>query len=76
MNNYEYYSHRFYNCNALQYGTIHVNSSLSATSSEIKKAHELKCIIGEIGYINGSVVITMNASREPYENSSYILYNW
>ena len=76
MNNYEYYMHRYYDYNVSQYGTIHVNTTLSATSSEMKKAHELKCIIGEIGYTNGSVVISMNASREPYENSNYLLYSW
>jgi len=76
MNKNDFYMHWYYDYNTPRYGTIHVKSSLSVNSSEMKKAHELRCIIGEIGYTNGSVVVCMNASRQPYEGSYYLLHSW
>ena len=76
MNKYDYYMYWYHDCNTCQNGTIHVNVSLYASSSEMKKAHELRCSIGEIGYTNGSVVVSMNASRQPYESSYYLLHSW
>ena len=33
----------------------------------------VRCIVGEIAYTDGSVVVSMNASKKPYENPNYIL---
>ena len=38
--------------------------------------HMLKAIVGEIAYSNGSVVVSMNAAKQPFENASYILSGW
>lgn len=76
MNKSDFYSQWYYGYNVSRNGTIHVNIDLSVTSSEMKKAHELRCIVGEIGYTNGSVTVSMNASRQPYENSYYLLHSW
>ena len=33
----------------------------------------VRCVVGEIAYTDGTVVVTMNASKAPYENRNYIL---
>lgn len=53
-----------------------VSITLNPKDSELKKAHLLKCIVGEIAYTDGSVVVSMNASKQPFENMSYILSGW
>ena len=68
--------HWYYDMNVPYNGTVKVRSTLSASSSELKNAHQLRCIIGEIGYTNGSVVVCMNAAKQPYENDYYLLYSW
>lgn len=76
INDSDFHMQWYYDCNASRNGTIRVNITLPVKSSEMKKAHELRCIVGEIGYTNGSVVVCMNASRKPYENSYYLLHSW
>lgn len=66
----------YYDCKVPTNGRLSVSMKLYPKNSELKKAHVLKCIVGEIGYANGSVVVSMNASKQPYENMSYILGGW
>ena len=57
-------------------GRKSVSLSLYPKDSELRKAHVVKAIVGEIAYTNGSVVVSMNAAKQPYENASYILGGW
>ena len=47
--------------------------TLPVSSKAWKKLDAVHCIVGEIAYTDGTVVITMNAAKEPYENRNYRL---
>ena len=66
----------YYGMNIPSGGTKTVTITLNPKDSEMRKAHMLKAIVGEIGYSNGSIVVSMNAAKQPFENASYVLTGW
>ena len=72
----DYWRQWYYGMNIPSGSTKTVSITLNPKDSELRKSHELKCIVGEIGYTNGSVVVSMNATKEPYQNANYILEGW
>jgi len=76
IQDFKYWRQWYYGMNIPSGSTKTVSISLSPKNSELIKAHMLKAIVGEIGYTNGSIVISMNATKQPFENSCYILEGW
>ena len=72
-NGYEYYMQWYYGMNLPSGGSKSTSLTLSVPSSAWKKMDTVRCIVGEIAYTDGSVVVSMNASKKPYENPNYIL---
>ena len=66
----------YYDMNLASGDRMGVSITLNPKDSELRKAHVLKAIVGEIAYTNGSVVVSMNAAKQPFENASYILGGW
>lgn len=73
MGNYEYWM-QWYNGISIPYlGTKSASLTINMSSSQWRKLDTVRCIVGEIAYANGSVVVTMNPYNKPYENPNYIL---
>lgn len=72
----EYWIQWYYNMNVPYGSQASVSYSVPVANSAWRKIDTVRCIVGEIAYTDGTVVVTMNTSRQPYENRNYILsYN-
>ena len=72
----EYWMQWYYNMNVPYGSQASVAYSIPVANSAWRKIDTVRCIVGEIAYTDGTVVVTMNTSREPYGNRNYILsYN-
>lgn len=72
-NSYEYWIQWYYDMN-LPYGSSKtVEHTLEIPSNLWRKIDTVRCVVGEIAYTDGTVVVSMNASKAPYENLNYIL---
>ena len=76
ISGYEYWQQWYYGCNIGSNDRKHVTLTLNPKKSEANKAHELKCVVGEIAYSDGTIVITMGNPAKPYNNRCYILDGW
>lgn len=72
----EYWMQWYYNMNVTYGSKSSVNFSIPMPSNVWRKFSTVRCIVGEIAYNDGTVVVTMNTANQPYGNPNYILmYN-
>ena len=72
-NGYEYWIQWYYGMNLPFGASKTVEHVMPIASKNWRKIDTVRCVVGEIAYTDGTVVVTMNASKAPYENRNYIL---